>query len=111
MAKFKYNGDHPDMSCFGLTFRVGGENVEAETDNDHICRKLRGNSHFDEIEEDEVSGGVTSGGAPTTRPEDVNEMSRKQLQEYSAEKFQVDIPMGNKPEMLEAVTDLITRNS
>jgi hypothetical protein len=106
MAKFKYNGDHPDMSCFGLTFRAGGENVEAETDNNHICRKLRGNSHFDEVE-----GEVAAGSSGPDAPTDVNEMSRQQLQEYAAEKFQVDIPMGNKAEMLEAVTDLITRNS
>lgn len=51
MAKFKYNGNHPDMTAFGLVFRVSGENQPAETDDPHIVGKLRGNSHFEEVGE------------------------------------------------------------
>ncbi len=92
MPKFIYNGDHADMSAFGLNFRANGEDTPATANDPHIIGKLRGNSHFDEIEEaaPELAG-----------------MTREQLQRYASEHFDVDIPMGAKPEMIEAVSDLI----
>ena len=51
MPKFIYNGDHPNMQAFGLDFSKGA----AETSDKFIVAKLRGNSHFDEVEKKKKS--------------------------------------------------------
>ena len=53
MAKFKYKGvNHSeDVTTLGLVFRVGGEDLEPETDDKKVIAKLRGNSCFEELEE------------------------------------------------------------
>ena len=97
------------MDCFGLVFRIDGENQEAETDDERIIGKLRGNSHFDEVDaEDNESG---SGQDVTDPVCDVNKLTRDGLQAYAKHHYDVDIPIANKSGMLETVTDLITRNS
>ena len=95
MAKFKFigNGDNDpsDVTAFGMVFRVSKESCEAETDDPHVIDKLRGNSHFEEVD---------------NTPARVDKMNKTQLLAYAKETFDVDLPEGTKAQLLEAISDL-----
>lgn len=50
MAKFRYKGNRSDFNMMGLTFRIEGENQDPETEDEHIIKKLRYNTHFEELD-------------------------------------------------------------
>jgi len=46
---FRYIGENPDMTMYGLEFRRGGIDKRAATEDPFILSKLAGNMFFEEI--------------------------------------------------------------
>lgn len=60
MTKFAYNGDHPQVTTWGVTFPRG---VPVEVEHPMLLQKLPGNSDFTQVDEAVSSGTAPAEGA------------------------------------------------